>query len=203
LTGGSAQGSCLYQPISRGLSEGWSDALAIYLTRSGPETGDVTMSSVISGSYGGIRSKPYSTNMDINPYTLSYVKGLTGPHAIGEYWANTLYEMYAALVRAHGFSQNVMDATQQTGNVIAIQLVIGGMKFQPCNPNLTQARNAILVADLAYYNGAHNCLIWNAFAKRGLGIDSDEANFVDGFVAPAHCKIPTNGDIRVNVPLDS
>ena len=55
---------------------------------------------------------------------------------------------------------------------MAIQLVIDGMKMQPCSPTFVQARDAILAADLANNSDANNCEIWHAFAKRGLGFSA-------------------------------
>lgn len=40
---------------------------------------------------------------------------------------------------------------------------------QPCNPNMVEARDAILDADTALTGGANACEIWTGFAKRGLG----------------------------------
>ena len=110
-----------------------------------------------------------------------------GKHSIQLYWN---------LVEKEGFSSNLYDASQIKGNVIALQLVTGGMKLQPCNPTFTTARNAILRADKAYYDGAYQCLIWKAFAKRGLGINSDEASFTDGFMVPEKCMSPREGRLE-------
>jgi extracellular elastinolytic metalloproteinase len=55
------------------------------------------------------------------------------------------------------------------GNVRALKLVIEGLKQQPCNPGLLDGRNAILKADSILYNKANTCLIWKAFARRGMG----------------------------------
>lgn len=43
---------------------------------------------------------------------------------------------------------------------------------QPCNPDFTEARDAILDADEALTGGDNACEIWTAFAKRGLGEDA-------------------------------
>ena len=174
------------------MGEGWSDALAIYLTRKSSDEDDdeVTMGSYASNNRNGFRSKPYSTSMRQNPYTLSSTRDFTEVHRIGEYWAVILFEMYWNLVSEKGFSSNLYDSKQIKGNVIALQLVIGGMKLQPCNPTFTTARDAIIAADKAYYNGAYNCLIWKAFAKRGLGVDSNESAFKDGFSLPSSCPAP-------------
>ena len=42
------------------------------------------------------------------------------------------------------------------------------MKATPANPTFVDARNGLLTAD----GGANKCLIWSAFAGRGLGVDS-------------------------------
>lgn len=52
----------------------------------------------------GIRSHPYSTSKTTNPLTYGSLKTLTEVHDIGEAWANTLHNVYAALVSAHGYS---------------------------------------------------------------------------------------------------
>lgn len=190
LTGGSAQGNCLGDNTSGGMGEGWSDTLAYILLRKDGETRDLD---IVIGAYvfnnpAGIRSKPYSTSLVTNPYTLSFVATQNEVHRIGEYWATTLYEVYWNMVDAHGFSANLFDSKQLKGNVMTLQLIIGGFKLQPCNPTFTSARDAILSADQAYYSGANKCLIWTAFAKRGLGVDAVEEGFVDGFALPAECN---------------
>jgi extracellular elastinolytic metalloproteinase len=55
------------------------------------------------------------------------------------------------------------------GNTLAMQLVVDGMKLQPCRPSFTDARDAIIQADKILTGGDNACLIWTAFAKRGLG----------------------------------
>jgi hypothetical protein len=81
-----------------------------------------------------------------------------------------LWQMYWHLVIKHGFDDDLYYGTG--GNNLAIQLVIDGMKMQPCSPTFVQARDAILAADSANNGGANNCEIWNAFAKRGLGFSA-------------------------------
>ena len=178
LTGGSAQANCLSTDQSAGLNEGWSDAMAIFLTRkqSDSRDDDAYYATYTTNKPHGMRDLPYSTNLDKNPRKFSYVGTATGPHAMGEYWANVLFEMYWNLVDLKGFSTNWYDATQDKGNIIALQLVIGGLKLQPCNPTFLKARDAILAADQSYYKGEFKCEIWKAFAKRGMGVDAT-ANF--------------------------
>ena len=151
------------------------------------------------GQVLGARSKPYSTSMRRNPYTLASTKYFNQEHRLGVYWAEVLFEMYWNLVSEKGFSSNLYDSKQIKGNVIALQLVIGGMKLQPCNPTFTTARDAILAADEAYCGGAYKCLLWRAFAKRGLGIDSDEYVFKDGYALPSSCPAEVNDYCSWNV----
>lgn len=80
-----------------------------------------------------------------------------------------------------------MDATSSKGNIVAMQIVIGGMMLQPCNPTMLQARDAIILADKNYYGGSNFCDIWKAFAKRGFGIDVNGETHVDGFKLPEIC----------------
>ena len=55
---------------------------------------------------------------------------------------------------------------------------MGGLKIQPCNPEFLQARDAIIAADNAFYSGKNKCLLWKAFAKRGMGFNATVADEV-------------------------
>src|SRR5262249_36145287 len=50
------------------------------------------------------------------------------------------------------------------------------LKLQPANPSFTQARDAILSADVALTGGVNQREIWTAFARRGLGFGSSTAS---------------------------
>ena len=58
------------------------------------------------------------------------------------------------------------------GNTLALQLIIDGLKLQPCRPSFFDARDAIIQADMVLTGGENTCLIWKAFAERGLGEDA-------------------------------
>jgi extracellular elastinolytic metalloproteinase len=124
-----------------------------------------------------------------------------------------LYEVYWNLVELHGFDpdwfntnpedvktegtyKSLIDgktlprparAGELGGNVIFFQLVVDGMKLQPCDPTFVEARDAILQADLINNNGENQCALWKGFAKRGLG-ESARYEGVDGFDLPASCQ---------------
>jgi hypothetical protein len=68
-----------------------------------------------------------------------------------------------------GFNPDIYGAWNTGGNNLANQLIMDGMKLQPCSPGFVDGRNAILAADQALTGGANQCIIWKAFAKRGLG----------------------------------
>jgi cysteine-rich repeat protein len=46
------------------------------------------------------------------------------------------------------------------------------MKLQDCDPTFLEARDALLMADANANAGANQCLIWEAFARRGIGLSS-------------------------------
>ena len=57
---------------------------------------------------------------------------------IGEVWANMLYNVYGALVRAHGFSTTAKTNPSGTeGNIVFMHLFIDALPLQPCNPTCT------------------------------------------------------------------
>jgi extracellular elastinolytic metalloproteinase len=148
----------------------------------------------------GIRRYKYSTNLKTSPhlYSQAYIDVTTGfsPHPGGEVWASFLNEMYWNLVDLLGYDCDWYNAKLLKGNIVALNLIIGGMKRQPCNPNFLQARDAIIQAGTELYLGKYNCQIWQAFAKRGLGLNalSIEKAFlmnkpaVNSHAVPKNCK---------------
>ncbi|KAJ1969850.1 hypothetical protein IWQ62_000348 [Dispira parvispora] len=198
LTGGPANSGCLGWGEAGGMGEGWGDFVATVL-RMTPTTTNTAVFSM--GSYAnagaGIRKYNYSTNMTINPSTYKTMDspGYWGVHAKGEVWAAMLYEVYWALVDKHGFTPDWFSASPDFGNTLALQLVFDGMKLQPCRPNFLDARDAIIQADQALTGGQNKCLLWKAFAKRGLGEDASIRGDTpwgggirtDSFRAPDEC----------------
>ncbi|KAJ3098259.1 Fungalysin/Thermolysin Extracellular metalloproteinase 5 [Phlyctochytrium bullatum] len=73
------------------------------------------------------------------------------------------------------------------GNVLLLQLVMDGLKFQPCNPTFVDSRDAILLAEKVLTGGKHACAIWRAFAKRGLGEGARPGGREDAQV-PDECR---------------
>ena len=198
LTGGPSQASCLSNAEQGG--EGWSDWLGLIMTI---EPGDQGSNGRGIGTYAkgqqptgpGIRRFPYSTNMAINPQTYGALATSSGSHAVGEIWCDAIWDMSWFLIDSLGLNSNLSVTT--SGNFIATRLVLEGMKLQPCSPGFLDARDAILLADALLYNNAHRCLIWSAFARRGMGFNAVQGSSgvvgdeVEGFSMPAYCQPAT------------
>ncbi|HVM21577.1 MAG TPA: M36 family metallopeptidase [Egibacteraceae bacterium] len=197
LTGGPELVNCLRNREQMG--EGWSDWLAIALTAREGDTGEQPRG---MGTYAlyepnreskGIRPTPYSTSRRHNRATYDTIKSSAVPHGVGYVWATMLWDMYWALVDVHGFNQDVYGDWTTGGNNLAIQLVMDGMKMQPCSPGFVDGRDAILAADRALTGGENACTVWRAFANRGLGLSArqgDSNSETDGtqaFDLPASC----------------
>lgn len=203
LTGGPGASGCLNNTEQMG--EGWSDYLGLMLTQ---ETGDLATDARGTGTWlfgqgpndGGIRNAPYSTDFAINNFTYANVGGVSVPHGVGFVWATMVWDMTWGLIDAHGFNPDVYDDWSTGGNNLALQLVMDGMKLQPCAPGFVDGRDAILAADDiltgdgSEFSGANQCIIWQAFAGRGLGADADQGSNTsvnDGttsFVRPDLCE---------------
>lgn len=184
LTGGRTNSSALSQWQSRSMGEGWSDFVAIALTA---QPGDVSTTSIHMSPWAlgnsnngpGIRTYPYTTDMNVNPFTIGDTNGSDlSPHFDGSIWGTVLWEVYWALTDRHGYDADLTTGYTAggAGNKLALQLVLDGMKLQPTNPSYTQARDAILQADLALTGGENQQTIWRAFAKRGLGYSAVATN---------------------------
>ena len=136
-------------------------------------------------------------------------------HAIGEVWAQMLWVVSQKLIEKHGFVEDLFppkpledgtipegdfyrkaeyaaDGTKKPlipkhGNSLIVQLVLDGMKLQPCRPSFFDARDAIIAADKTLTGGENFCELWEGFASRGLGVDAD----VKG-------RTPWGGGVRKN-----
>jgi uncharacterized repeat protein (TIGR01451 family) len=203
LTGGPGSIGCLSGNAQNaaeeasGMGEGWSDFFSLVTTVKPGDTGNKRRG---IGTYAikeetngkGIRTFPYTTDMTVNPHTYDNIllEGL--PHGVGSVWCAMLWDLYWAFSDTYGWDPDVYGGTG--GNNIAIQLVMDGMKMQPCRPGFIDARNAILLADTINNGGANSCLIWSVFARRGLGYNADggsansRSDGKEGFELPISCR---------------
>ncbi|OZV71053.1 T9SS-dependent M36 family metallopeptidase [Winogradskyella aurantia] len=216
LTGGPSAVNCLNNDEQMG--EGWSDWFGLVMTmtssdvpENGRGVGTFAISQPTTGQ--GIRPARYSTDFGVNPATYEDSNFLSQPHGIGFVWATALWDLTWAYIDKYGFDPDLYNGTG--GNNRIMQLVIDGLKLQPCQPGFIDGRDALLAADLATTGGVDQCMIWEVFAARGLGFNAvqgsslDRADQVEDFSLPpsddpslANCSSLsaeefTNGSLRV------
>lgn len=177
LTGGPYQVNCLWNDEQMG--EGWSDFFALIVSdtlgsASANPRGIGNFASNRPADAYGIRPFPYTTDMSINPLTYQNIQNLSIPHGVGSVWCTMLWDLYWAFVDEYGHSYDLYN--NSGGNNMAIRLVVEGMRIQACNPGFVDGRDAILAADDYLYDGANQCLIWESFARRGLGFSASQGS---------------------------
>lgn len=210
LVGGAANVGCLSNNEQMG--EGWSDWYGLMLTMENTHLGTDSRG-VGTWLFGqtaagtGIRAFPYNTDMTVDPRTYDSIMGTGGPHPLGSVWAAMLWEVTWALINTHGFDTNFHNGTG--GNNIALHLVTEALKLTVCSPGFVDGRDAILQADQMIYGGANQCLLWQAFAKRGLGFSANQGlsssrnDGTEAFDVPPACgppPCPSSLTITIDVP---
>ncbi|SRX72327.1 T9SS-dependent M36 family metallopeptidase [Aequorivita antarctica] len=225
LTGGPSQAGCLQNEEQMG--EGWSDYFGLILTMKPGDSrndyrgiGTYALGEGIGGR--GLRTKYYNTDFAVNDFTYNSIKTQAVPHGVGSVWTTMLWDLTWDLIDQYGFDSDVKNGTG--GNNIALQLVMDGMKLQPCSPGFVDGRDAILEADLLANAGANRCLIWRAFAKRGLGENAiqgstnSRSDGTENFDIPVGCELgisdnstfnnfivypnPSNGELSIKSRID-
>lgn len=200
LTGGPAEDDCLRNDEQMG--EGWSDFFLLATSAKNGQDGTEarTVGAYLTDDPIGIRRFPYSTDGGINSQTMQNIKNTTTPHQLGEIWAGVTWDLHWALVDEYGFDPDVTN--KESGNAIAMQLIIDGLKMQPCSPGFVDGRDAIIAADLENNGGVNECLIWNVFANRGIGLNADQVDTDDrsdniqDFDVPTPCVPSSIKDIE-------
>jgi extracellular elastinolytic metalloproteinase len=185
LTGGPKTMNCLTGNEQAG--EGWSDYLAITLLLDpalddpdGPRGMGPYALFQPNRQGNGIRPRPYSRNMAIQPFTYDSIKtgawlngaSLALPHGLGHGWAAVLWDLNWDLIDKYGFNPDLYDPWDSGGNNRALQYVIDGLKLQGCGPGLVVSSRAIIAAADELSDGADTCTVWATFARRGLGFSA-------------------------------
>ena len=194
LAGGRSNVSCLFNDEAMG--EGWSDFFTLVTSvessdggKDGRGIGNYVLREAVSGK--GIRTHPYSTDMSISPFTYNdIISSRSAPHLVGEVWTAMLWDLYWAMSEKYGWQEGLENGAG--GNHKAIQLVMDGLKIQPCNPGFIDGRDAILAADRANNGGVNECLIWEVFARRGLGASAAQGDTRDRNDAFEAFDLPTS-----------
>lgn len=194
LTGGPYNVNCMDNQEQGG--EGWSDFFGIALTA---RDGDKASDRRGMGTYvnrqdkradGGIRPSAYRAFSATPRYDA--IKTAAVPHGVGWVWAAALWDVYWRMALKHGFNPDVTGDWTTGGNNLAIQLVIDGLKLQPCRPGFVDARDAIIAADLALTAGENRCDLWGAFAWKGLGYSATQGSSASA----------TDGKQAIDMPPD-
>ena len=182
LTGGSSSVNCMNNAEQMG--EGWSDWFGLMITIEEGDSaidprGTANFASGIPLGEAGLSSRkaPYTTDFSINDYTYgdsNDESNITEPHGVGFVFATMLWDLTWAYIDKYGFDSDLFNGTG--GNNKVMQLVLDGLKLQPCSPGFIDGRDAILAADLASTGGQDQCLIWEVFANRGLGYNASQGD---------------------------
>ena len=139
-----------------------------------------------NGTYYGVRRVPYSTDMTKDPLTFKHVTngvplegapvrtGADGTsnsevHNTGEVWCTMLWEAYASLLRdTLGPTPRLTFAEAQKR---MREYLVASLKITPPTPTILEARDALLAAAFARDKTDYQ-EFWQAFAKRGAGINA-------------------------------
>jgi hypothetical protein len=157
------------------IGEGMSDVLAII------QNNEDRVGEYSTNDPDGIRSSRYSVHLD----TIGDFNSTRGVHRNGEIIAATVWDMWQNYLGAGKTSDNIMDD------------IVGGMNFIPAAPNYFQMRDGFL----AQAPSDRDCLIWDAFAARGMGeggsMNSTGSSIVESFSLPAACGGTGGGGPRL------
>ncbi len=190
LTGGPNNTNCLDSRSQfEQMGEGWSDYFGLMLTMTASDVaeqgrgiGTFATSQPTDGP--GIRPAQYSTDTTINGLTYGDTNdeaAISQPHGIGTVWATILWDMTWDLIELYGFDSDIYNGTG--GNNTALQLVMDGLKNQPCLPGFVDGRDAILAAvdmnerwTTDQERRDAKCLVYTAFAERGVGFGASQGS---------------------------
>ena len=199
------------------MGESWSDLMAVeYLIGYGfapyANENPFYLAPYVTGDLeAGIRN--YGPNLSpLNYSDLEYDgNGTTSPHADGEIWNATQYDVRQALNAKYdtrfpssnkalqaACADGLKASTACPGNRRWIQTIFDGYLLQPSRTTMLDSRDAILASDKMRYRGENLPTMWAAYAKRGMGVDASSVDVADLSSKPGF-KNPTrrdNGSVR-------
>jgi hypothetical protein len=221
----------LNTPHAGAMGEGWSDWYAEDLlvrenlvTDTPGTDGDVDMGrytgstphalrrqaldcAVGSTDAGACPAPPSPSTAGAGGFTLgdfAKVRGRAEVHSDGEIWAQTLWEIRQRLVAKL--------ASDLAGSDAAERIITDAMRLSIPEPSFLDMRNAILAADQNFSGGANQSLLWDVFARRGIGfyagvLDGSDIAPAEDFAAPPPADAPQGTiagevlDARTKAPL--
>jgi extracellular elastinolytic metalloproteinase len=205
----------LVGPQAGAMGESWSDLTAVeYLYEFGfspvDDENPFAVGPYVTGDKrAGIRN--YGMNRSpLNYSNIGY--DTTGPqvHADGEIWSATNFDIRRAFVRRYGklgqlgCANGETPASQCSGNRRWMQLVFDAYLLPATGKvSFVDMRDAYLIADRMRFGGANQDLLWNAFARRGLGRGAFSNSVADANPIPSF-RSPFAGEASVAFrPTDS
>ncbi|MEV6346269.1 M36 family metallopeptidase [Actinoplanes sp. NPDC051851] len=154
------------------MGESWSDLIAMeYLWESYARPSGVTP--YVLGAYVSGDTQTGIRNYDMSASPLNYTdygyNGYTEEHADGEIWSAANWDVREAMLNRYSYGDcQTLDSCP--GNRRWIQLVFDSFLLQGTGePSMVDMRDNMITADLLRFDGANADLLWNAFARRGLG----------------------------------
>lgn len=193
------EGRCVEATNTEQMGEGWSDWFGLMITMKasdlptdGRGIGTYLVSESLDGP--GIRPFPYSTDTSINPMTYATTNNtasISAPHGVGSVWCTMLWDLTWKYIEKYGFDPDVYNGTG--GNNKVMQLVMDALKLQTCQPGFVDGRDAILAADTAM-GGEDQCMIWEVFAARGLGLNANQGTSLSRIDQTEDFTMPDSGD---------
>jgi extracellular elastinolytic metalloproteinase len=132
-------------------------------------------------------------------------------HADGEIWVAVeidLRDLFLQRYPSSGAAEDIacahgqQDTNTCPGDRRWIQDYYDSMVMMPRGPTMTQARDAMLAADMARFGGANQDLIWQGFAMRGFGQHAFTVGNNDGDPVPDFSS-PMANNATVNFFADA
>jgi len=185
------------------MGESWSDLVAVEIMNEygivppDQENDFAVGAYVTTDDVAGIRNYDM-TNSPLNYSDVGY--DLVGPqvHADGEIWSATNFDIRSAMNARYGAGNAALQEACAEGEVPVdecpgnrrwIQIVFDAWLLMPSRTTMLNARDAMLASDMMRFGGANQDLLWNAFARRGMGPaasspDSDDDQPVPDFTSP-------------------
>ena len=175
----------------RSMGESWADLTAVEflngfnLLPTATESPFAVGPYVTGNGYRGIRSYNMSES-PLNYANLEYDGGgTTSPHADGEIWSATNFDIRQSLMNKYNAQFPANDVNAQylcasgqrsaelcPGNRRWIQIMHDAFLLQPGSTSMLTARDAYLAADMMRFGGANQPELWTAFARRGMGVNA-------------------------------
>jgi extracellular elastinolytic metalloproteinase len=156
--------------VAGGIGEGMSDTLSIIINND-PVVGEYAFSDP-----AGIRSHSYEG------YNRTYADiPFTEVHDTGELYGAIMWDLWKRY------------QTDNLGQSAILFDLVQGMNFTPAKPSFEDMRQGILDGLVADGHDTRACMVWDAFAKYGVGVGSSAkvsgggAKVTESFAVPAGC----------------